>query len=158
MASRSEAKALAAIQDIKTHLPSAQIHFLALDLSSLRSVVDAARTLCSRESSLHGLVNNAGIMGVPFAKTQDGYEVQLQVSAPQHRLQLPWKLTLHYRRPIIFPTGFLPFTCSRFCKLPLPLRLMASFVLSILPRTDMHGFRRRWASNLTTWHYLLHRQ
>jgi len=35
--------------------------------------------LDSKESSLHGLVNNAGIMGVPFALTQDGYETQFQV-------------------------------------------------------------------------------
>jgi len=34
----------------------------------------------SKESSLHGLVNNAGIMGVPFALTQDGYETQFQVA------------------------------------------------------------------------------
>ncbi len=28
---------------------------------------------------LHGLINNAGIMGVPFEMTKDGYEVQWQV-------------------------------------------------------------------------------
>jgi hypothetical protein len=31
------------------------------------------------ESQLHGLINNAGIMAVPFAMTKDGYESQFQV-------------------------------------------------------------------------------
>lgn len=32
-----------------------------------------------KETALNGLVNNAGIMGVPFSKTADGYDVQFQV-------------------------------------------------------------------------------
>jgi NAD(P)-dependent dehydrogenase (short-subunit alcohol dehydrogenase family) len=34
----------------------------------------------STEPVLHGLVNNAGIMGTPFAMTKDGFEEQWQVS------------------------------------------------------------------------------
>lgn len=33
----------------------------------------------SKETELHGLVNNAGIMGVEFAESADGYESQFQV-------------------------------------------------------------------------------
>lgn len=80
MGARSEVKATAAIDEIKVELPSADIHFLTLDLSSFKSVVSAVKTLRTKESVLHGLVNNAGIMGVPFALTEDGYEIQLQVS------------------------------------------------------------------------------
>lgn len=36
-------------------------------------------TLFSKETALHGLINNAGIMGVPFSRTKDGYEIQFQV-------------------------------------------------------------------------------
>ncbi len=31
-----------------------------------------------KETHLHGLVNNAGIMAVPFAETSDGFEIQFQ--------------------------------------------------------------------------------
>lgn len=79
MGARSESKAGDAIRDIKTKIPAADIRFLPLDLSSLASVVAAARTLRSAEPALHGLINNAGIMGVPFSMTDDGYEVQFQV-------------------------------------------------------------------------------
>ncbi|KAL2688963.1 hypothetical protein Neosp_003013 [[Neocosmospora] mangrovei] len=78
MGARSEAKAKAAIIEINAQLPSAQILFLPLDLSSFKSVVTAAKKLSNDESSLHGVINNAGIMGVPFALTEDGYEIQFQ--------------------------------------------------------------------------------
>ncbi len=79
MGARSESKALDAISEIKTKIPSADVHFLPLDLSSLASVVAAAKHVRGAETALHGLINNAGIMGVPFAMTEDGYEVQFQV-------------------------------------------------------------------------------
>lgn len=79
MGARNETKALTAINEIKAQLPSANIQLLKIDLSSLTSVVSAAKELRARETVLHGLVNNAGDMGVPFALTADGYDVQLQV-------------------------------------------------------------------------------
>ncbi|KAM5354565.1 hypothetical protein ACJ41O_001212 [Fusarium nematophilum] len=90
MGARSESKATATIAEIKTQLPSAQIFFLPLDLSSFKSVVAAAKKLRDDETSLHGLINNAGIMGVPFALTEDGYEIQLQTNYLSH-----WLLTFH---------------------------------------------------------------
>ncbi|KAI5460853.1 hypothetical protein BGZ63DRAFT_252267 [Mariannaea sp. PMI_226] len=90
MGCRSETKALGAIEDIKAEMASANVHFLSLDLSNLQSVVSAAKSLCNQESALHGLVNNAGIMGVPFALTGDGYEVQFQTNYLSH-----WLLTFH---------------------------------------------------------------
>lgn len=76
---RNETKALTAINEIKAQLQSANIQLLKIDLSILISVVSAAKELRVRETVLHGLVNNAGVMGVPFALTEDGYDVQLQV-------------------------------------------------------------------------------
>ncbi|KAH7142069.1 hypothetical protein EDB81DRAFT_899568 [Dactylonectria macrodidyma] len=90
LGARSEAKAAMAIEEIKTQLPSAQILSLTLDLTSFQSVVSAATKLRNDETSLHGLVNNAGIMGVPFALTEDGYEVQFQTNYLSH-----WLLTFH---------------------------------------------------------------
>lgn len=33
-----------------------------------------------KESELHGLVNNAGVMGLPYELSVDGYELQWGVS------------------------------------------------------------------------------
>lgn len=45
MGARNESKALAAIQEIKKELPTADIRFLGMDLTTLESVVAAARDL-----------------------------------------------------------------------------------------------------------------
>ena len=86
MGARNKAKALTAIDEIKVRLPSANIQLLKIDLSSLASVLSAARELRGRETVLHGLVNNAGVMGVPFALTADGYDIQLQVRSTSARV------------------------------------------------------------------------
>lgn len=57
---------------------------------SLSSVVSAAKLVLSRESALHGLVNNAGIMSTPFEISQDGYEAQWQTNYLAH-----WVFTSH---------------------------------------------------------------
>ncbi|KAF2098375.1 NAD(P)-binding protein [Rhizodiscina lignyota] len=88
MGARSEQKALTAINEIKNELPEVDIRYLHLDLSSLSSAGEAANAICQQESALHGLVNNAGIMGVPFSKTADGYEIQFQTNYLSH-----WLLT-----------------------------------------------------------------
>lgn len=80
MGARSKDKALAAIHEIEEQLPSANIHFLDLDLSNFQSVIAAAKKMRDEEAALHGLINNAGIMGVPYSLTVDGYEAQWQVS------------------------------------------------------------------------------
>lgn len=72
MGARTESKANEAIQEIKAKTPSADIHFLQMDLSRFDSVITAAKKLRAQETAIHGLVNNAGIMGVPFSITDDG--------------------------------------------------------------------------------------
>ncbi|KAL7951356.1 hypothetical protein V8C42DRAFT_339322 [Trichoderma barbatum] len=81
MGARSKDKALAVIHDIQEQQPSANIHFLDLNLSSFQSVINAAKRIRDEETALHGLINNAGIMGVPYSLTADGYEVQFQSTA-----------------------------------------------------------------------------
>lgn len=99
MGARSTEKAENVITDIKRELenPQADIVFLKLDLTDFKSVAEAARELIqyvfpsitrdmvfgrdkhtnfySKETVLHGLINNAGIMAVPFSRTKDGYEI-----------------------------------------------------------------------------------
>lgn len=61
-----------------------EIHFLYMDLSKLQTVVDAAKQFCLIEQKLHVLINNAGIMAVPFEITEDGFELQFQVNYLGH--------------------------------------------------------------------------
>ncbi|KAM0456736.1 hypothetical protein ACHAPV_007026 [Trichoderma viride] len=90
MGARSKDKANAAIKEIQEKQPSANIHFLDLDLTKFSSVVAAAKRIRDEETALHGLVNNAGIMAVPYSVTADGYEIQLQTNYLSH-----WLLTYH---------------------------------------------------------------
>ncbi|KAN0119682.1 hypothetical protein V8E51_001890 [Hyaloscypha variabilis] len=65
----------------------------------LSSVVSAAKELTTKEKQLHGLINNAGIMAVPFAKSRDGYESQWQTNYLAHAL-----LT-HHLLPLLLSTA-----------------------------------------------------
>lgn len=84
MCARSLEKGSAAITSIKSIYPQAHITLLEIDHLSLSSVVSAAATFLSKETILHGLVNNAGIMATPFEMTKDGYEAQWQTNYLAH--------------------------------------------------------------------------
>jgi NAD(P)-dependent dehydrogenase (short-subunit alcohol dehydrogenase family) len=74
LASRSQAKAEGAIQKIRKEIPSARLEFIRLDLASLGSVRQFAEEFKSKHDRLHILLNNAGIMLVPYGLTEDGFE------------------------------------------------------------------------------------
>ncbi|KAL9562047.1 hypothetical protein ACKAV7_013970 [Fusarium commune] len=80
MGARSEAKANAAIVEIKSQYPHADISVLVMDMMNLKTVKAAADEFARKESRLHGLVNNAGIMATPYEESVDHYEAQFQVS------------------------------------------------------------------------------
>jgi len=84
MCTRSPAKAEAAIVSIKELYPNAQVSILEMDHTSLASVVAAVGAFLAKETKLHGLVCNAGIMAVPFAITRDGHESQWQTNYLAH--------------------------------------------------------------------------
>ncbi|KAK3073178.1 hypothetical protein LTR53_005466 [Teratosphaeriaceae sp. CCFEE 6253] len=86
LAARSESKAVAAITEIKAAVKKASVTFLKLDLSSFRSIKQAADDFSSRSNRLDILINNAGIAGVPYSKTEDGYEVQFGTNHMGHAL------------------------------------------------------------------------
>lgn len=50
---------------------------LPLDLADLASVHNGASELMRRHGTIDLLINNAGIMGTPYTRTTDGFEVQL---------------------------------------------------------------------------------
>ncbi|KAI1173326.1 NAD(P)-binding protein [Nemania sp. FL0916] len=90
MCARSLDKGTVAIAEIKKMYPLANIDLLQMDLMDLSSVVAAAERFLALETTLHGLVNNAGIMATPFEITKDGHEAQWQTNYLAH-----WVLTTH---------------------------------------------------------------
>lgn len=58
----------------------------SLDLCNLNNVVECAKKLLTNESTIHILINNAGIMMCPHKKTEDGFELQLQSNYLGHFL------------------------------------------------------------------------
>ncbi len=77
MACRDPGRAGEALARVKAVSPSAQVETLALDLASLTSVRAAASELRARHPHIDVLVNNAGVMALPYRTTADGFEMQL---------------------------------------------------------------------------------
>ncbi|KAK7417466.1 short-chain alcohol dehydrogenase [Neonectria punicea] len=83
VAARSEEKAAKAIDAIKAAAPSStgELTFLHLDLADLTTISASAKQFLDRESKLHVLFNNAGVMNpAQGSKTAQGYELQLGVN------------------------------------------------------------------------------
>lgn len=76
LAVRNLEKGQAAIDDIRTESPDANLELLQLDLSSLDSIRSAAEQLKSRFDRVDLLINNAGVMYTPRLQTADGFEMQ----------------------------------------------------------------------------------
>lgn len=80
VAARSEDKAKDAIKSIQTEFPSSkgELVYLHLDLADLTTIKASADEFLSKETKLHVLFNNAGVMTPPQgSKTAQGYELQL---------------------------------------------------------------------------------
>ncbi|KAB8231691.1 uncharacterized protein BDW43DRAFT_312911 [Aspergillus alliaceus] len=80
MAARNASKAKSVINDIKQRFPESdgQMHYLHLDLSDLSTIKHSAEQFLAKESQLHVLWNNAGVMIPPQgSQTAQGYELQL---------------------------------------------------------------------------------
>jgi NAD(P)-dependent dehydrogenase (short-subunit alcohol dehydrogenase family) len=85
MAVRSEERGAKAIDDIKNAVPNSKgsLVLMKLDLSDLRTIKASADFFLARESKLHVLFNNAGIMYVDLKgpqTTPQGYEMNLGVN------------------------------------------------------------------------------
>ncbi|MAT98591.1 MAG: short-chain dehydrogenase [Anaerolineaceae bacterium] len=76
LACRSLEKAEAALDEIIAEIPNAPAEIMQLDLASLDSVRAFAAVFKAKYDRLDVLVNNAGIMMVPYGTTKDGFERQ----------------------------------------------------------------------------------
>ena len=88
MAVRNQEKAVAALQEIRASTPDASLELVALDLASQASVRAAAGQIIAAHKNIDLLINNAGVMGIPEARTVDGFEMQFGVDHLGH-----WSLT-----------------------------------------------------------------
>ncbi len=76
LAGRTEARLTETEEAIRAEVPAALLEQLTVDLSSLASV-RAAAAAAGGLGPIHVLVNNAGVMGTPEHRTEDGLELQL---------------------------------------------------------------------------------
>ncbi|MFI0961983.1 oxidoreductase [Streptomyces sp. NPDC021080] len=82
LACRSEDRGRAAADRIAAEVPGAEVEFGRLDLGDLASVREFADRFPYDRLDL--LVNNAGVMALPFATTADGFETQFGVNHLGH--------------------------------------------------------------------------
>lgn len=77
MACRSSEKAQRACEAILQQHPAADLQFMSLNLASLDSVRQFAKAFLDKFNRLDLLLNNAGVMALPFSQTEDGFEMQI---------------------------------------------------------------------------------
>tara|TARA_A100001015_G_scaffold95435_1_gene106047 strand:- start:453 stop:1385 length:933 start_codon:yes stop_codon:yes gene_type:complete len=73
-------------ENISNNTSNNKIHFMHLDLTSLKSVKSFVNNFLDKFSTLDGLVNNAAIMFAPEKKTIDGNEIQFSTNYLGHFL------------------------------------------------------------------------
>ncbi len=84
MACRNLDKANPKADEIRAAQPGAKVEVMQLDLSDLDSVRRFAEAFRTKYSRLDLLINNAGIMVPPYAKTAQGFETQFGVNHLGH--------------------------------------------------------------------------
>jgi NAD(P)-dependent dehydrogenase (short-subunit alcohol dehydrogenase family) len=77
LACRDLEKANAAMAKIDAESPNAKVEVMHLDLASLKSIHEFADAFHAKYDRLDVLLNNAGIMMVPYRLTKDGFESQV---------------------------------------------------------------------------------
>ncbi len=83
---RDLAKGEAVASGIRQSTGNSAVEVEELELGSLASIRAFADRFLARHDPLHVLVNNAGIMACPFAKTSDGFELQFGTNHLGHFL------------------------------------------------------------------------
>ena len=74
MAGNDRERTIAAAAILRTASPNAEIDIQFLDLSDLESVAEFARHYRQQHSTLDLLINNAGVMMLPYGQTKQGFE------------------------------------------------------------------------------------
>ena len=75
LACRNTAKAAQAADRIRAGFPAARLSVVRLDLTSLACVRAAAEEIRRSHPQLDLLINNAGVMELPYEITEDGFEL-----------------------------------------------------------------------------------
>ncbi|KAF3005473.1 hypothetical protein E8E14_008424 [Neopestalotiopsis sp. 37M] len=83
---RSLSKIQPTIDSIKEINPDIKVKYVEIDLSSLRSTREAAQKILEDDeiSHINVVINNAAVMGPPYQKTEDGFELQLAANHLGH--------------------------------------------------------------------------
>jgi protochlorophyllide reductase len=84
LACRDVEKGERAADAIRTEAERARLSFVRLDLASLASVREAAEAIRTTSPQLDLLINNAGVMQVPYQRTEDGFELTLATNHLGH--------------------------------------------------------------------------
>ena len=86
IAVRDAERGKAAAGRIRESVPKADIEVRELELDDLASVRAFAKEFLSEHASIDVLINNAGVMGCPYATTVDGFEMQFGTNHLGHFL------------------------------------------------------------------------
>lgn len=84
LAIRNREKGEKVVAEILNQNKAAQLDILELDLASLASITQFSQTFSQKYQRLDVLINNAGVMACPFAKTEDGFEMQMGINHLGH--------------------------------------------------------------------------
>lgn len=86
LGARSESKATEAIASIKSSVENVEISWIPLDLTSTKSIQNAAQQFNAQSQRLDILILNAGVMALPPGETELGHEIQLGTNHTGHFL------------------------------------------------------------------------
>ena len=84
LACRSAERGERAIGDLRSEMPDASVELMKLDLGSLSSIRVFALEFAEGHDRLDMLINNAGVMAVPYSLTEDGFESQMGINHLGH--------------------------------------------------------------------------
>ncbi len=86
LVARDQIKLQAVAEDLRQQQSGAQLHTQCMDLADLDSVRAAAGEILQRHPRIHLLINNAGVMACPLARTAQGFEMQFGTNHMGHFL------------------------------------------------------------------------
>jgi NAD(P)-dependent dehydrogenase (short-subunit alcohol dehydrogenase family) len=113
LATRDIEKAKLTARDIAAVAPDVRTRCVRLDLASLRQIRESAAAINLLDEHIDIIINNAGIMAVPFAKTADGIESQFATNHIGHFLLTNLLLEKMLARDV--PVRVVNVSSSGFC-------------------------------------------